>query len=59
LTPAKEMQTPTKYYTFAKNCTNQFGSFKRGDRSRGAFPDDLIKSYLAIGILVDENGDDY
>lgn len=48
---------PVKYYTFAKNCTNNFGRFKKGDRSRGAFPEQLIKDYLAMGILVDTNGD--
>jgi hypothetical protein len=36
-----------------KNCTNKFGTFKKGDRSRGAFPPELIREYLAAGILVD------
>lgn len=54
-TQAKETQTPVKvkYYVFAKNCTNDHGSFKKGDKSRGAFAPELIKSYLESGILVD------
>lgn len=58
LTPAKETQTldeapRVKYYVFAKNCTNDHGHFKKGDKSRGAFSQDLIQSYLQSGILVD------
>lgn len=36
---------------FVKNATNTFGQFKKGDRAQGRFPDDLIKSYLKLGIL--------
>ena len=52
-TRPKATQTPTKYYLFAKNCTNNFGTFKKGDKSRGAFPEQLVKDYLAMGILVE------
>lgn len=37
---------------FAKNCVNGHGSFKKGDHSRGAFSTELVRSYLAAGILV-------
>lgn len=37
---------------FAKNCTNSHGTFKKGDRSRGAFSPALVDSYLKAGILV-------
>lgn len=36
---------------FAKNATNRFGQFKKGDRAQGRFPKDLVESYLAHGIL--------
>ena len=52
-TRPKVTRTPIKYYRFVKNCTNKFGTFKKGDRSRGAFPPELIREYLAAGILVD------
>jgi hypothetical protein len=52
-TQEKETPTRIKYYTFAKNCTNKHGRFKKGDKSRGAFAPDLIATYLALGILVD------
>jgi len=37
---------------FAKNCTNKYGHFRIGDRSRGAFSRELVDSYLKAGILV-------
>jgi hypothetical protein len=54
LTQPKDLQTVTKYYLFAKNCTNAHGTFKKGDRSRGAFSEQLIKEYLSMGILVEQ-----
>lgn len=37
---------------FAKRCTNGHGSFAKGDRARGAFPQSLVDTYLQVGILV-------
>ncbi len=39
-------------YVFSKNCTNDHGSFAKGDKARGAFAPELVHSYLAAGILV-------
>lgn len=36
---------------FAKNATNKFGQFKKGDRAQARFPQELTDSYLAHGIL--------
>lgn len=44
-----------RYYVFAKNCTNGHGSFKKGDKARGAFDPELIKAYLLVGILVERD----
>lgn len=41
-----------RLYVFAKNCTNDHGSFSKGDKARGAFSDELVQSYLAAGVLV-------
>lgn len=38
---------------FVKNATNQFGSFSKGDRAQGRFPQELIDSYLKLGILAE------
>jgi hypothetical protein len=38
---------------FAKNCSNAHGTFAKGDVARGAFSDQLVADYLAVGILVD------
>ncbi len=44
-------------YVFAKNCWNDHGRFVIGDKARGAFSDELVKSYLDAGILVEvKNG---
>ncbi len=40
-------------YVFAKNCTNDFGTFQIGDSARGAFPRELVDFYVAAGILLD------
>jgi len=45
------MATDFRNLIFQKNGANSFGPFKKGDHARGAYPDDLIESYLAIGIL--------
>lgn len=41
-----------RLYVFAKNCTNDHGTFSKGSKARGAFSPDLVASYLAAGILV-------
>lgn len=40
-----------RLFVFAKNCTNTHGSFKKGDKARGAFSQELIDAYLQAGIL--------
>lgn len=45
--------TSFRNLVFVKNATNTFGQFKKGDRAQGRFPDDLIESYLKLGILED------
>ena len=45
--PAAAGQVP------ANNCVNDFGRFAVGDAARGAFPTDLVASYLAAGVLVE------
>ena len=40
-------------YIFAKTCTNDHGSFAKGDKARGAFSADLVASYVAAGILIE------
>jgi len=55
LAPAKLAEQPisaSRLYIFAKNCTNNHGSFQKGDKARGAFTPELIESYLAAGILI-------
>lgn len=42
-----------KQYVFAKTCTNDHGSFAKGDKARGAFHADLVASYVAAGILIE------
>lgn len=52
--PAAAGQVPAnRRYVFAKNCVNDFGRFAVGDAARGAFPADLVASYLAAGVLVE------
>lgn len=43
--------TGFRNFVFVKNATNTFGQFKKGDRAQGRFPNDLIKSYLKLGVL--------
>jgi hypothetical protein len=50
-TEAKE--PANRVYVFAKNCTNDHGTFVIGDKARGAFSDELVASYVAAGILVE------
>lgn len=38
---------------FAKNATNKFGQFKKGDRAQGRFPKALVDGYVQHGILVE------
>jgi hypothetical protein len=50
--PLPPVKTPAnRHYVFAKNCWNSHGRFAIGDRARGAFSDDLVRSYLDAGIL--------
>lgn len=42
-----------RLYVFARNCTNDHGVFRKGDKARGAFSPELVASYLACGILVE------
>ena len=44
-----------RHFVFAKNCTNKYGHFRIGDSSRGAFPPELVQSYLEAGILVERD----
>lgn len=37
---------------FAKNCTNDHGTFVKGNPARRAFSKALVDSYLECGILV-------
>lgn len=36
---------------FAKNATNKYGSFQKGDRAQARFPKSLVDAYLNHGIL--------
>lgn len=40
-------------YMFAKNCTNDHGSFAKGDKARGAFDLEMVAAYVEAGILVE------
>jgi hypothetical protein len=56
--PARQRQylaaiPANRAYVFAANCVNDFGRFAKGDKARGAFPDELVKSYVKCGILVE------
>jgi L-fucose isomerase-like protein len=49
-----EVREPAnRVYVFAKNCTNDHGTFVIGDKARGAFSAELVASYVAAGILVE------
>lgn len=55
--PAVAGQVPAnRRYVLAKNCVNDFGRFVVGDAARGAFPADLVASYLVAGVLVERSG---
>ncbi len=50
--PLPPVKTPfNRHYVFAMNCWNSHGRFAIGDKARGAFSVDLVRSYLAAGIL--------
>jgi hypothetical protein len=51
--PAAPTQAPAnRLYIFGKTCTNDHGTFAKGDKARGAFAPELVAAYLAAGILV-------
>lgn len=50
-----EQKPANRVYVFAKTCTNDHGTFAKGDKARGAFSADLVKSYVECGILVPVN----
>jgi hypothetical protein len=53
-TEAKKPSVPAnRAYVFAKTCTNDHGTFAKGDKARGAFSPELVAAYLAAGILVE------
>ena len=52
LTVDPEQAVQNAEYVFAKNCTNDHGTFVKGDPARRSFSKDLTDSYLAAGILV-------
>ena len=47
------MALKNRHLVFAKNCSNAHGTFAKGDVARGAFSDQLVADYLAVGILVE------
>ena len=51
--PKSLVQPANRAYIFAKNCTNDHGSFVVGDKPRGAFAPALVASYIEAGILVE------
>lgn len=51
--PAPDAVPHFRALVFAKNCVNDHGAFKKGDRARGAFPPELVRSYLGAGILIE------
>ena len=50
--PVKQGDAENLEYVFAKNATNDHGTFIKGQRARGAFHGDLVKTYVRLGILV-------
>jgi len=46
-----------RLFVFAKTCTNDHGTFAKGDKARGAFSAQLVASYVAAGILVPASQD--
>lgn len=51
-----EVKPANRIYIFAKNGTNDHGSFSKGDKARGAYSPELVASYVAAGILVPSGG---
>ncbi len=47
------MALENRHLVFAKNCSNAHGTFAKGDVARGAFSEQLVADYLAVGILVE------
>jgi len=47
------MALKNRHLVFAKNCSNAHGSFAKGDVARGAFSEQLVADYLAVGILLE------
>jgi hypothetical protein len=47
------MALKNRHLVFAKNCSNAHGTFAKGDVARGAFSEQLVADYLAVGILVE------
>ena len=52
------MALKNRHLVFAKNCSNAHGTFAKGDAARGAFSDQLVADYLAVGILVEREAPD-
>jgi len=48
----KKTEPANRLYVFAKTCTNDHGTFAKGDKARGSFSDDLVQSYIDAGILI-------
>lgn len=48
-----EAEPANRLYVFAKHCTNDHGTFAKGDKARGAFSKELVAAYVAAGILVE------
>ena len=51
--PAPVGGPANRLYVFAKKCTNDHGTFAKGDKARGAFSAALVAAYVAAGILVE------
>lgn len=52
----KKIEPANRLYVFAKTCTNDHGTFSKGDKARGSFSDDLVQSYIDAGILINASG---
>lgn len=48
----KKNEPANRLYVFAKTCTNDHGTFAKGEKARGSFSDDLVQSYIDAGILI-------
>ncbi len=51
--PPAQAVPANRRYVFAKHCTNDHGTFAKGDKARGAFSAELVAAYVAAGILVE------